>query len=110
MKKILLILAVGFFSLPLLAEEKTESKEVNIVVFGVASHREYRDVVNGIKRITGVVSLIPSRLSSKAIELSGFLSDEATMFENDIKAFATDRFQVEVKESGRLVKVTLKKL
>ncbi|MBI2092067.1 MAG: hypothetical protein HYY43_02385 [Deltaproteobacteria bacterium] len=104
-----LILFVCFAAVRAYAEE-IQSKQIKITIAGVKIYHEYKELLDGIKKIDGVIDLVPSKIKEGEITLSGNLASDPAVFVNDVKALAMDRFDFNKKENDKLLEIGLKKL
>ena len=84
--------------------------ELKITLDNMQTYGDYKDVADGLSKISGVTNLIPYKIASgKAVFDAKYTGESSSLF-NDVQAFATDRYKFEKKESKTSIEVTLRKL
>lgn len=84
--------------------------ELKVTLLNMQTQTDYKDVQNGVSKISGVTGLLPYKISSGEAVFTGKFTGDAEMFMNDVQAFATDKYKVDKKESKNTLSITLKKL
>lgn len=102
-----LLLLVPFFAR---AEDIGTSKNLKIVISGVVQHKDYEELVGGLKRIVGISDLFVASESKDHIVMTGRFVGEANILVNDAQALVMDRYKFDKKERKDLIEISFKKL
>jgi len=115
MKKHISLLAVAallFTSLQASAEETNPgtTKTIKITIGGVINYGEYNTLLNDIKKIEGIIGLIPARERAGSLTVTGTFAEERSSVKNDIEALVLDRYKFTSKDSRGILAISLEKL
>lgn len=103
-----LLILVPFFAR---AEDvAATSKNLRIVISGISLHKDYEDLVGGLKRIVGVSNLFVASESKDRIVMTGRFVGEVNLLANDTQALVMDRYKFDKKERKDVIEISLKKL
>jgi hypothetical protein len=111
MNKIIMAVAVVLFCGAAFAEEAVITpKAVKITIQDCRNYPDYQQIFTGIKAIEGVEELVPYKMSSGDIVLTGRLASSPDDFKNDVQALVLDKYKYNGKETSERLDITLKKL
>jgi len=110
MKKIVLAIAFLLLCGPALAEPVITPKAVKITILDCRNYPDYQQIFTGIKTIEGMEELVPYKMSSGDVVLTGRLASSPDDFKNDVQALVLDRYKYQSKENDDRLEITLKKL
>ncbi len=92
------------------AQETPQTKNLKVVISGVLQHKEYEELVGGLKRIVGVSDIFVDTESRGTIVLTGRFAGEINMLANDTQALVMDRYKFDKKERKEVIEISLKKI
>jgi hypothetical protein len=91
-------------------QQTQQTKNLKIVISGITLHKDYEDLVNGLKRIVGVSDIFTASESRGRIVLTGRFVGETGMLVNDAQALVMDRYKFDKKERKDVIELSLTKL
>ena len=97
-------------STPIFAEEADATKALSVTIKGIVNYNEYKTLLNDIKKIEGVINLVPSREKAGSVALAGVIAKESPSVKNDLEALVVDRYKFTSKDSKDSLLITLEKL
>lgn len=111
MKRIFFILSLVAFGLGAAwAQDAPQAKNLKIVISGVYQHKDYEELVGGLKRIVGVSDIFVDTEAKGLLVLTGRFAGEINMLVNDAQALVMDRYKFDKKERKEVIEISLKKI
>lgn len=113
MKKLLILISfLVLVPISTFAQEQSppQTKNLKITMIGIVQHKEFEELMNGIKRIVGISNLVVISESKGRLSLAARFMGDPDILSNDMQALVMDRYKFDKKDRKETIEISLKKL